>query len=745
MFSALGNFLGRHSGKVLIAAIAFLILAGAVGTNVFGRLTTGGLANDSSESAQVLKTVEQEFGTYNASMMVLFESKNGQTVTDPQFQQAVESALHEIEPETNSITTYYNTGAEDFVSQDKKSTFAAVALKEETAHLALEHAREINSDIVDIKVGGETALNADINEQIERDLATAETISFIVLAVLLVIVFRSFVSGMLPLVLGIFSVLGAFLMTWLLTQVTDVSRYAINIIILLGLGLSIDYSLFIVSRFREELRTGKKVTEALTRTVETAGRTVFFSGLTVIISLLGLLIFPLDFLQSMSLGGSAAVFVAMLAALVVLPAILRKLGARVNSLSFGSARRDRQALKNGQTVAEKQSFWYKSGQLFMKRYWLAIALTLIPLVIVGLPFLRAHFSSPDYRSLPDGSEARIVSERLTNDFGSQTSPIKVIVHTDGEAESPDNISKLYDYTRELEKLEGVTSVDSIVTQQPSFNKQMYQDLYAQADESPEIQALLERRVAGNLTVIDVNYKGSADDTATQQLVERVRATAAPTGTTVQVGGAAAELHDLLATLGQYIPYGLAIIVVALFILLFLMLGSIIIPLKAILMNILSLSAAFGALVWIFQDGNWASVFNLTPTGGIDATMPVLIFAIAFGLSMDYSVFLYSRIKEQYDKNGHNNEEAVLSGLQKTGSIITSAAVLLFVVVVAFATARIPLMQQVGVGLALTVLIDAFIVRMILVPATMKLLNKANWWAPKPLRRIQERLGLGEKE
>lgn len=362
------------------------------------------------------------------------------------------------------------------------------------------------------------------------------------------------------------------------------------------------------------------------------------------------------------------------------------------------------------------------------------------LLAAGVPFLRVNLASPDHRSLPSSAQSRQVSEALTRDFGIHAYPIQIAYVAQGNITQPDNIAKLYDYTKALSKLGNVTKVDSITTVDTSLSKQQYQTLYRSAASGPDVQLLLEQRVKNNVTTIDVTYPGNIEDAATQKLVADIRNLPAPGGTQVKVGGEPAELTDLLTTLRTYIPYGLAVIVVSMFVLLFLMLGSIVVPLKAILMNILSLSATYGVLVLVFQEGNLASLFNFTQTNALDATIPVLIFAIAFGMSMDYAVFLYSRIKEHYDKTG-DNTAAVLWGLHKTGPIITSAALLLFVVVAAFATARVPLMQQIGLGLSLTVLIDAFIVRMILVPSLMKPLNHYNWWAPRALKKLQKSLGM----
>jgi uncharacterized membrane protein YdfJ with MMPL/SSD domain len=744
VFKKLGKFISRHGRATLVTSAIALGAAGFYGVGVFSNLTHDDedFSDKSSQSYAAYEAITKNFSDTQADLLILFQPKDGKKVDDPAVKTSIESLVNKA-PQGIDITTFYDTASEQLVSKDRTQTFATATIKEGSATDAITALRALESDTITTYVGGTKAIQHDVNHQVESDLMKAETLSFAILAVLLVIVFRSFVAAALPLLLGGVAILGAFFVTNVLTEFVAISNYAINVIIMIGLGLAIDYSLFVVGRFREELRAGAPVPLALSTTMTTAGRTVFFSGLTVILSLLSLLVFPLSFLQSMGLGGSAAVFVAMIAALIVLPALLRVLGHRVNALSFGSAKRDREAAKKGQTIDESQSFWHKSGRIFMRRSATSIVVVLAALLFMGAPFLHATFGLPDYRSLPDGSEAKLVAERLTHDFDVQASPIQVVVTTNGKATEAENTGKLYDYTRELAKIKGVKKIESAVNLPGDMTREQYQYMLAHPESTPGLEKLLATRVHENVALVSVQYDGTPETKTAQDIVLNIRELQPPQGMTTLVGGQPAQLHDLLGTLATYIPIGLGVIVVTLFILLFLMLGSIVIPLKAILMNILSLSTAYGAMVFIFQDGNLTGgLLGFTQTGSLDATMPVLIFAVAFGLSMDYSVFLYSRIKEHYDKTG-DNEAAVLHGLQKTGSIITSASILLFVVVAAFATARVPLMQQIGVGLALTVLVDAFIVRMILVPALMKPLNHWNWWAPKPLKRLQEKLGLSE--
>jgi uncharacterized membrane protein YdfJ with MMPL/SSD domain len=747
MFNRLAKLDELWSRVVITVALVFVVIAGVFGTGVISHLKQGGYANKDSESYKVAQNLEKKLGK-KVSLVVLFSSKST-TVTDSAYTQEVKRIVDEIgrNKDVSSTASYYTTRAPQFVSYDKKSTYAAITLEgsDDEKTQTLEDLRpKLKSELLKVQVGGPTAIQDEISHQVEEDLRKAELISFPLLGVLLIIVFRSFVAAFLPLLLGGATILGAFLVLRLISMFSDISVFALNIITVLGLGLSIDYSLFIVSRFREELRKsqGDKA-KAIEATIKTAGRTVFFSGITVMVSLLGLLVFPLNFLQSMGIGGSSAVLVAMVMALTLLPAILYLMGNKVNALSFGSAKRDNQAIKTGKVKEVKSgtTFWYRLPKFVMRNAVTVIVLTAVPLLLFGLPFLHAKFNTPDYRSLPAEKEGRVVTETLKTKFPNITDPIQVVVKTQGNVLENNNISELYDYVQEIEKVPGVTKVDSIVTSSPNLTKAEYQAMYLNPTE-PKIVALVGQYAKDNYTVINLGYKVSSDSPEAQEIVKDVRALQPPTGAQAQVGGVTAELVDLLAILRHFTPYCLLIIVFTLFVLLFLMLGSVVIPVKSVFMNILSLSASFGALVWVFQEGHLSGLLNFTSQGSIDATQPILIFAIAFGLSMDYAVFLLSRIKEQYDNIG-NTDEAVARGVEKTGPIITSAALLLIVVITAFASGKIPLMKQIGVGLGLAIFMDAVVIRMLLVPATMHLLGNYNWWAPAPLKRLHQKLGLGE--
>ena len=464
---------------------------------------------------------------------------------------------------------------------------------------------------------------------------------------------------------------------------------------MLGLGLAIDYSLFMVSRFREQLGTGVDVQEAVRQTVRSAGRTVMFSSITVAISLATLLVFPLPFLRSFAYAGLAVAVVAALASLVLLPAVLSLLGKRVNAW----------ALTRKPIEPSHSKFWGRVAAFVMQNPWPVIVVATLALLAVAYPFLSINLGQVDERTLPPGNSVRLVQDQVRNNFSSKESGMLTIVST--TVDSP----KLTDYIARLRALPNVDSVNA-------------------------------GAIPGTGTIISIVPTVDPISTAGEQLVTDVRAIQAPIP--VLVGGQAASLVDTKTEIISNLPMALLLIGITTFVLLFLMFGSLLVPIKALVINSLSLSATFGAMVWIFQDGNLSGLLKFTPTGMLDSTMPILMFCVAFGLSMDYEVFLLSRIKEHYDKTG-DNRESVAAGLEKTGGIVSAAAVSISVIFFAFATSGVMLIKLIGLGLALAVLLDAFIIRGTLVPAFMRLAGDANWWLPKPLRVIYEKLKISESE
>ncbi|HLX39503.1 MAG TPA: MMPL family transporter [Ktedonobacteraceae bacterium] len=744
MLARLGGFLYRMRWSAIIVAMIIVVTAAIYGSSLFGLLKSGGFTDPNSQSSQAQAVLDAKLGGSSADVIILMRS-DSLHVTDPAFVNAAEPVLTTLKarPEVASVTSYFSTQSSSFVARDGHETFAIVQLKAQDEGTKESDYKKIQSLItsptLSLQVGGTVPVSIAISAQVSADLEHAEIITFPIVTILLFIVFGGLVAALLPLLIGGVAILGAFAVLHLLTNFTDISVFSINVVTMLGLGLAIDYALFIVTRFREELRDDENdVQGALRRTMKTAGRTVAFSGLTVSTSLLGLLFFPEVFLRSMGIGAIAAILVVLVASLTILPVILALLGRRVNALSLRRLLR-----RSTRANQDTHGAWYRLSQGVM-RWPVPVALGVLAiLLLLGTPFLHINFSTTDVRVLPASQPARVVSDTLSSDFTQQgNSQIVIAVRTPGNALSAANLANLDSYIHDIQAIPGVEQVNSLVTVSPALSLAQYQQLYAHPNTNAQLTAVAAQLAGGDATKVTVEMQPAERSTATETIVRQVRAIQAPGGLVALVDGITPEQMDLLASLAATIPYALLVIAVAVFILLFLMTGSVVIPIKAILLNILSLTATFGGLVWIFQDGHLQNLLNFQSLGSIDATQPVLIFAIAFGLSMDYEVFLLSRIKERYDETG-NNREAVATGLQRTGWLITSAALLLAVVLGAFGGSKIISIQEIGIGLAIAVIIDATLVRMLLVPAFMRLLGRWNWWAPAPLQAIWKRIGFSE--
>ncbi len=712
MFEALGRVTYRRRRWVVAVALGLLVFAGVWGTGVFGALQGGGFEDPDSESSRAAEVAEAQLGREGSDVVVLWSSDE-LTVDDPAFRDAVTETLDALPDDAVvGAVTYYGTQDERFVSEDRRATYAVLELADlgEGRGEVLEQVEEgLDAPGLTTQVGGGLAIDRDINERVSSDIATAEAISMPILLVLLVVIFGSVAAAGLPLAIGVTAILGAFTALRALTYATDVSIFAVNLVTIMGLGLAIDYGLFVVSRFREEIRRQPSVEAALARTMATAGRTVAVSGITVAVSLAGLLIFPQVFLRSMGFGGIAAVLIAMVAALTLLPALLGMLGPRVDALSLRPLLR-RVFRRSPAATTSEHGAWARIAHSVMRRPVVYTGAVVALLLTLALPFLRVQFGGIDERVLPEGTESRVVTETIDADFPSDVpTPITAVVTLPDPVDSPAGGSALQAYVDRVADVDGV-------------------------------QGAQVTGAEGETARVAVAYDGDPIGEGAQDLVAAVRDVPAPGGGEVLVGGQTATLVDLLDSLADLLPWMAVMVVAATFVLLFLAFGSLVLPVKAVVMNVLSLGASFGALVWIFQDGNLSGVLGFTPTGTIEATQPILVLAIVFGLSMDYEVFLMSRIREQYDLTG-DNTRAVAAGLQRTGGIITSAALLLLVVIGAFSLSGITFIKMIGIAMLIAVVIDATVVRTLLVPATMRLLGRVNWWAPGPLGRVYARYGI----
>jgi RND superfamily putative drug exporter len=739
MFAALGRLTFRH--RYAIAAFYALLVVPMVylGTGLFERLVGGGFEDRTSESYRVYADLEREINVGGADVLALYTATSG-TVDDIEAYSAALEAITRIEKDPGVVVTasYYTTNAPQLINKDKTRTFVLIALRGDDGVKAQTMARlrpQLEAPPLALQLGGVIPVNAAVIETIAGDLKRAEAIAFPITAVLLLFFFGSAASASLPLALGALSIAMALAFLRLLTHVSPVSVFAVNLVTLLGLGLAIDYSLFMVNRFREEL-PALGVEEALNKTVATTGKAVAFSGLTVAASLLGLFAFPQMFLRSMAIGGIAVALGAVALAVTLLPALLAILGTRVNALKLPGARTD-----VGNVV---HSFWFRVAQRVMRRPLLVAIGVAVPLLMMGAPFLRFDPSFPDYRVLPPNEPAFIANDILDREFsGKQISPVDVLVRTEGRALDRRNLEELYELNARMQALPHVTQVSSLFTIIPDVPKEtlLAKLSVPTAEQDPQAQlginAFAHEQYFRFALLLDVPL----NDPASVRLVRAIR-TWDLLGFDIGVGGPSAFLVDLRDRLVDRSPYMIAIVCLVMFIVLFLVFGSVTLPIKAMLMNTLSLTASFGAIVWVFQDGRFSTLLNYVPLGISDCTAPLLMFTIVFGLSMDYEVLLLSRIREEYVRTG-NNETAIAHGLARTGSLITRAALLLFVVIVAFGSSHIVFMKSLGLGMALAILLDATIVRGLLVPAAMRLMGKWNWWAPAPLVRLWQKMGLSD--
>ena len=706
-----GVFVGGHRLGVLLAGLAVVAGAAAYGLGVFGALSNGGYFVEGSESWNAATTLREDFPEQPVDVFMVYRSGE-LTVEDPAFADevtAVTDALRTQHPDI-TIRSWFDTPSPALVSEDQHATQVLLTFPEIGDESGLSLFRVLQDDLqattLTTYVGGPLALFDDVNSQVKQDITRAESISLPLVLLLSLVIFGSVAAAAMPTVVAGVAVVGAFAALRLLAQVTEVSVFAINVITLLGMGLAIDYGLFVVSRFREELAADGQVPEALGRTLATAGRTVFFSGIIVAASMSSLLVFPLAYLRSLGYGGMAAVLVAMLASLTVLPAVLALLGPRIEWGRVGSRRPAGRHTRGHHR-------WATLARSVMRRPVVYAVTIAAGLLLLGAPLLQASFGGVDERILPRTSPSRAALIVQQAEFGGERSTAELLITGADEADLAGYSSALL--AAGADDLTGDLTGDLVVVP-------------------------LAEDTASGTRLWQVSWPGSGQTETSQQVVQRLRGAAVPEGMTVEIGGATALTVDLVAAVADRLPWMGLFVVTVMLVLLFLAFGSVVLPLKAVAMNIVSLGASFGALTWVFQDGHLSSLLNFEPTGYLDATQPILMLAVLFGLSMDYEVFLLSRIREEWDAS-HDNTAAVAAGVQHTGRIITSAALLLAVVIAGFATSGIVMIKMVGLGMLVAVLLDATVVRALLVPATMRLLGRANWWAPGPLLRWWERHGV----
>ncbi|WP_331767240.1 MMPL family transporter [Embleya sp. NBC_00896] len=743
MFAALARLTTARPRLLLLGALLLLIGAALLGRGVGDRLLGGGAQDPASSSARAAAALDRDFPGSRPNLVLLVGAD--QPLDAPAIAAQAKELTDRLaaEPDVKGVVSYWTTGAPTLRTDDGRHALVLAHIEgEDTAasdafeRMAPQYRGERGN--LDVEVGGSVAVRHDMQATISEDLVRAELIALPITLLILILVFGSLVAALLPLGVGILAMVGTNAVLRAVSSVTDVSVFAQNLTTVLGLGLAVDYGLFVVRRYREELAAGAPPTRAVATMLNTAGRTVVFSALTLAVSLAAMLVFPQYFLRSFAYAGIPVVLLAAFGALVVLPAALVLLGHRVDKGDLrGPLRRLGAKLRPGRTrptddlaagatddpAAADAGNWYRLTGAVMRRAPLVAVLTTGVLVALGLPFLGVQFGSADDRQLPKSAESRQVQQVIRDHVdGRPTGSIEIVVRT---GQQPDTTA---DYSARLSALDGVARV---VGPGGTFERG--------ARTAPAGPAETGRRAAGSayISVVPAIEDLSA---AGQDLVHDVRAVPAP-GPAL-IGGSAAELVDSKHAIGSRLWLAGGLILLTTFVLVFLLTGSVVLPILAIVFAALSLTAMFGAVVWVVQDGHLSGLLDFTATGSIETALPVLMFCIAFGLSMDYGVFLISRVKEEHDRTG-DHRGAVATGLARTGGIITAAACVLAVVMAAIGTSRVTNTMMLGGGLALAVLVDAFVVRSLLAPAILALVGKATWWAPGPLRRFHDRFGFAE--
>ena len=696
MFNALANMVVHRRKATLSLFLLIIIIAGGVGSMAFSKLDSGGFSDPKSESSKAYKYLTDNFKVKEPAIVLVVDS-GALALDDP----SVVASVAKLESQIKAVPGVFNTlsywsagNSPTLQSKDGKAAFLfAYAKSTEFADLGeigkiVQNKYDGKFEGLRVYAAGGGVIAHAINSKISKDLALAEAISIPLVFILLAFVFGAMVASAMPLVVGISAILGSFFIIYLFTLFTTVSIFALNLITGLGLGLGIDYALLIVNRFREELHSGKSVEESVKTTVNTAGKTVFYSGLTVFVTLSSMMLFPLSFLKSFGYAGIAVVTLAVSGALIPLPALLAILGHKV----------DKGVVRKSAITPKEDGRWAATARFVMRRPVPVVIISLLILAIFAAPIKSISFAQIDARVLPANNKAALASQAVAERFpGQEGSPIEIVI--------PGGVSKSAEVDAYLAK---VVRVDGVVRINPAQSSG--QDLRITA-----IQQMSSRT------------------TLAEKLIHEIRDITAPPGT--MIGGAAADFTDSQDGIAHTMPWALGWIALSVLILIFIFTGSIILPIKAVILNVLSLGATMGVLSWIFIDGHLKSLLgNFTVTGTLDTGTLILVAVVVFGLSMDYEIFLLSRIREEHFA-GKSNVESVATGLQRSARIITAAAGLLAVVFAAFVSSGVTSIKMMGLGVAFAVILDATLVRALLVPALMRLFGERNWWAPKALKRF----------
>ena len=728
MFYRLGHSAYRFRYIVLAIWMTLFLFSAPTIRQLPSVLQVGGFSNPEIEAARARALLEAELESFSPSTLVVIFESDGIQALDPAFSDDADNVINSILtlPETIRAGRYQDNPRQ--ISRDGTIAYSTVqiGLSPEASQRLMPDIRDVLPETgVKTTLAGVPAFYEDVEKISEEDLRRAEVLAIPFALIALIIVFGTLVGAGVPLFVGGVSVATVLGLVYLLAQQIDMSIFVLNLATMLGLGLAIDYSLFMTSRFREELEH-RDVAEAVAVTVATAGRAVFFSGLTVVIGLAGLSQFDFMFLRSVGIAGVTVVTVGMIGAMTLLPAVLGIVGHRINRLQLFRRKDDRTG-----------TFWVRLSNTVMDHPWRVFLPTLTFLVLLGVPFLNVNLSSPDVTILPERVESRQGFEVLRREFGDgEISPLLVALHTDSSVTSQENLAALFAFTRHFAADERITRIDSIVTTDPRLSLEQYNLLYNTPGGMSD-QFVRESRnqlASDSATAVLFYIRGLAGEEESKELLQDVRAYEIGGDFDMLVNGGTAEIVDVVDRMYAQFPYVALVIVLSTYFVLLFLFRSVILPLKAILINTLSIIASYGALVFIFQQGNFSSLLGFDPQGYVEASLPIIMFCILFGLSMDYEVFLLSRIRETYLETG-DNRQSVAYGLQRSGRIITGAALIVVVVTASFVTAEIVLIKALGLGIAISIFLDATIARALLVPSTMRLLGNLNWWLPAWLKRI----------
>ena len=696
MFEKIGHFTYHRRKLAVMLFVIAILVAGGVGSGIFNRLESGGYSNPKSDSYQVYEYIHKTLKISDPTVVLVVDAGSTQ-ISDPIITQkasALEAKIAKEKGVTKTIS-FWSTGGQDaFKSKDGKAGYILIygdseAFSPGSQKLGATFMKNYNGQYQGLKLyaGGVGVVGHAITEKISKDLSISEAISIPATFILLVFVFGALAASAMPLIVGVAAILGAFFILFLISLFTSVSVYALNLTTGMGLGLGIDYALLIVNRFREELHHGKSIEDSIVTTLKTAGKTVFYSGLTVLVTLLSLTFFPLSFLKSFGYAGVSVVALAVIGALFGLPPILAIAGDKV----------DKWVVRKSAITPKEDGRWAQTARAVMKRPTSVVLLSLIILGVLAAPIQNIKFSQGDSRMLPANNPAAIATAVQAERFPGQTgNPVEILIRNGVGRES-----EIANYSAELARVNGIVAVLPPQTYGKDIRIVAYQSMLPRSPEA-------------------------------QKMIHEIRDLKAPAGTLV--GGVSADYTDSQDGISSTLPWAFGWIAISVLILIFIFTGSVILPIKAVLLNVLSLAATMGALTWVFIDGHlqWL-VGSFTLTGTVDTSIVILISVVVFGLSMDYELFLLSRIKEEH-LQGKSNVESVATGLQRSARIITAAAILLAVVFAAFVTSGVTSIKSMGFGVALAVLLDATIVRAFLVPALMRLLGEFNWWGPKFLKK-----------